>query len=935
MAEPKRLSQSLWVLVSALIPLALLRGFSAEPTTEKPATKQLDIQFESHVLPIFKRRCSKCHNAGARKGELDLSTIAGVRKGSESGKILTPGNPKQSRLFEVLSDGSMPPGKNERVTPKELDIVRRWIKSGARSTTKATTAVPGYRVTALMLLRCTACHGGRRREANLDLRTIAGMLRGGKSGPAVVAGHPEQSLLLKRIHAGDMPPRRKLVSVSVKPMEDSEIKLVETWIRQGARQTAFEKETADPRVNEADRRFWSFQPPKSRPVPRVRNQHLVKNPIDAFLLRRLESKGLKFSRQADPAALLRRVTVDLTGLPPTPAEVLRFLKDGGPTAYESAVERLLASPRYGERWGRHWLDVAGYADSEGAQNEDRLRPHIWRYRDYVVQAFNSDKSYAQFLREQLAGDELADYRSAKVITREIYDNLAATGFLRTAPDRTFANITNFVPDRLEVIADEMQIVGTGVLGLTIQCARCHSHKFDPISQVDYYRLKAVFQDAYDEHDWLKSQGPRTLKFVTTRERQAWDDVNAKIKALKQRLAAAEKAARVRIGDVPKKPISLTALKKRDAEFRTLAANTDARIKELRRSQPVEPRVRALWSRGAPSPTYLLRRGNYLAPGRPVSPHVPAILRDRSRPFVVRPPWKGARQTGRRLAFAKWVTHSNHPLTARVMVNRVWQYHFGRGIVTTPDNFGRAGARPSHPELLDWLAVEFVRHNWSIKHLHRLIVTSTAYRQTSKTGIAAESRSKDPDNALLSRMSLRRMEAEAVRDSLLFAAGELDARPFGPPDAVSRRSDGLVTSTRTNRGWRRSIYVRHRRTTIPTLLDNFDSPQMGPNCVKRGNSIVAPQALIMMNGAFVHTLSQRIATRVLREAGHDPRAQIRLVYLLAYSRLPARDEFEGALKAVHALEVRWKQAKPECDAPRNALASFCHAVINTAEFLFVD
>ena len=904
--------------------------------TRKPVAAARSATFENAILPIVRRRCLKCHNPQTKKGSLDLSTFAGVVKGSESGEIVVPGKLKASRLLEVVSDGSMPPGRKERLTRKEIETIRNWIKSGARSRFKqqAVDRVSHHRINALMLLRCTVCHGGRRREADLDLRTVTGMLKGGKSGPAIVAGMPAKSLLLKRVHVGQMPPPRQLVSVSVKPMTDSEIKLLETWIRQGARTSpAVDDRNEAASVSNADRRFWSFQTPKAARVPRVRQANLVRNPIDAFLLRKLETKGLSFASEADRAAMLRRLSLDLTGLPPPPEEVLRFLNDHSQSAYERVVEQLLASPRYGERWGRHWLDVAGYADSEGAQNEDRYRPHIWRYRDYVVRAFNADKPYDRFLKEQLAGDELADYRSAKVITPQLYDNLVATGFLRTAPDRTFANITNFVPDRLEVIADEMQIVGTAVLGLTVQCARCHSHKFDPVSQADYYRLKAIFQDAYDEHDWLKSQGPRTLPYVTTTERTAWKRcvaaIDAKIVAVKRHLKVAERAARKRVGDKSKKPLGIAALKKRDAAFRKIAAETDAKIKSLQGSKPAEPRIRALWSRGTPSPTYLLRRGNYLTPARPVTPNVPAVLRDARRPFTVRKPGKGASSTGRRLAFAEWVTHPSHPLTARVMVNRIWRHHFGRGLVTTPDNFGKTGARPSHPELLDWLAVEFVRHDWSIKHLHRLIVTSTAYRQSSNS----QSAERHPE--LFAHMPLRRMEAEALRDSLLYVSGELDARPYGPPDAVSRRSDGLVTSVRSPRGRRRSIYVRHRRTTIPTLLDNFDSPQMGPNCVKRGTSIVAPQALILLNSKLVHELSKSFADRVIREAGSNRRKQLRYVYLSAYGRLPSESELKASLAAVLELEKRWVKSASKNALRRNALANFCHAVMNSAEFLFVD
>src|SRR5205085_1222204 len=444
---------------------------------------------------------------------------------------------------------------------------------------------------------------------------------------------------------------------------------------------------------------------------------------------KLEEKGLTLSPEADRATLLRRAYLDLTGLPPEPAEVREFLADPAPDAYERLVDRLLASPRYGERWGRYWLDLAGYADSEGKREQDLPRPHAWRYRDYVIRACNADRPYDRFLLEQLAGDELADHEKAPEITPEVYDNRVATGFLRMAPDATWANITGFVPDRLEVIADEIEVLGSAVMGLTLKCARCHSHKFDPIPQRDYYRLADVFKGAYDEYDWLKPDvrpglgpvsqdvlGGRHLPHVTTRERRAWQAHNARIQ----------------------KEIALKSGR---------AGKDSARIKGLRARLLPEPRVQALWDRGQPSPTYVYRRGDPLLPGRLVGPGVPSVLTDGKTPFKVEPPWPGAKKTGRRLAFARWLTRPDHPLTARVIVNRLWKHHFGNGIVRTLGNFGKAGTPPSHPELLDWLAVELMRRGWSLKEMHRLMMISSTYRQSSAVTPAHEK--LDPDNVLLS------------------------------------------------------------------------------------------------------------------------------------------------------------------------------------------
>jgi hypothetical protein len=729
--------------------------------------------------------------------------------------------------------------------------------------------------------------------------------------------------MIRRIKAEEMPPRRQLVSASVKPMETAERQKLEARIAAGMPESPIGPDVAthepDQLVTDEDRAFWSFQRPKNPPLPRSALQpgdlDQARNPIDLFILAKLRERGLSFAPAADRVTILRRLSFDLIGLPPTPEEVAQFVDDASPMAYEALVERLLASPHYGVRWGRHWLDVAGYADSEGAQNEDRVRPNMWRYRDYVVRAHNADKSYDRFLQEQLAGDELADYEHAAVITDEIYDNLVATGFLRTAPDRTFANITNFVPDRLEVIADEIQILGSAVFGLTLHCCRCHSHKFDPLPQRDYYRLAATFKEALDEHDWL---GPevRQLKQVTSSERQVWEqsqkNIDSRIAPLKKELEAeADEAAKKKLQD---------------------------QIKQIEKERIPEPTIRALWSRGNPSPTYVLQRGNYLTTGVEVGPGVPSVLTDGKTPFRIEPPWPGAQVSGRRLALARWLTAPDHPLTARVMVNRIWKHHFGVGIVSTLGNFGKTGAAPSHPELLDWLANEFIRCGWSMKLMHRLIVTSTTYRQSSQR--TAEVATRDPDNRFLSHMPLRRLEAEILRDSLLLVAGQLDEQPYGPPDEIEVREDGLVTAKTTSRGGRRSIFVLHRRTKMPTILESFDSPQMGPNCVERGESIVAPQALHLLNNSTVYALAGQFAERVERDVGTAPDQQIRRAHQIALGKPPTEDEQRVGREMLDQLTTRWQntlgvRSDAKQEAAKRALQNYCHAIMNSAAFIYVD
>ena len=893
--------RSIWVLCLGLVAAHTARSVEADDlAASKDSTKRL-ITFEADVSPIFRARCLRCHGEKTLKGELDLRSLSGVMKGGESGPVMVPGKPDESLLFEKIHNGEMPPSKKERLSDADVKTIRLWIENGAKASiteTVATSGVTQHDVIPVMLRHCTVCHGVRRREGELDLRTKASMLRGGKSGPALDLVHPDESRLLKRIRAGEMPPHKRLVEASVKPVDNAEVDLIARWIAAGAPEVAIVPDVAttvpDPLVTDKDREFWAFRPPQAVSVPVVHDQERCRNPIDAFLLRKLEGAGLTFSPEADKLTLLRRAHFDLTGLPPDPREVREFLNDPAPSAYEAMIDRLLASPRYGERWARYWLDLAGYADSEGKREQDLPRPYAWRYRDYVIRAFNDDKPYDRFLTEQIAGDELADAENAPEITQEIYDNLVATGFLRMVPDGTWANITGYLPDRIEVIADEIDVLGSAVMGLTMKCARCHSHKYDPIPHRDYYRLVDVFKGALDEHDWLKPDikpgigpvsqdflGGRHLPLVTAVERRAWEATNAK-----------------------------------------------------GTSRKAEPRIQAVWDRGEPSPTYIYRRGDPLSPGRLVGPGVPSVLTDGKTPFEVKPPWPNAKKTGRRLAFAHWLTQPDHPLTARVAVNRIWKHHFGKGIVTSLGNFGKAGATPTHPELLDWLARKFVEEGWSVKAVHRLIMTSSAYRQGSN--VSSDRETKDPSNALYSRMPMLRLDAEALYDTLLLVAGRLDETPFGPADPVVGRADGLVTPKGTEKGWRRMIYVEQTRKQLPTHLENFDYPSMNPNCVERRDSTVAPQALHMLNNGMIHGLADHFAQRVIRESGDDPAKQVEFVYLVAMGRATSDEERRLGVDSLARFTKEWSQSEAgRQEAPRRALGTYCHAIMNSAGFLFVD
>jgi hypothetical protein len=818
------------------------------------------------------------------------------------------------------------------------------------------------------------------------------LLRGGKSGPAIVLGKPDESLVVQKIRSGEMPPITRLIEVSIKPIEPAETDVLVNWIARGAPAGDIVPDVAstnaDPLVSERDRDFWSFRSPRAVEPPTVQHSHRVRNPVDAFVLAELEKRGLRLSPEANRTVLLRRVTFDLTGLPPEPAEIDAFLKDDRTDAYERVVARLLDSTRYGERWARHWLDVVGYSDSEGKREQDVSRSSAWRYRDYVIRALNADKPYDRFLLEQIAGDELADYEHAPEITEEMYWNLVATGFLRMAPDPTWYNLTNFVPDRLDVMADEIDVFSSTVLGMTMKCARCHSHKFDPIPHRDYYRLVDIFKGAFDEHDWMKSnwfnglsmgeRSDRDLPFVSTRERREWEAHNAKLQreitlqqaAFEDRLlAAGKKMESDRLAGLPETirgdvwtaletpvdrqntvqkylaekfektvRIGREELLKADTALKQLADESAKRVAELESQKLPEPKIRALWDRGDPSPTYIYRRGDYLNPARLVGPGVPSVLTDGKTPFEVVPPWPGSQKTGRRLALARWLTRPDHPLTARVMVNRIWRNHFGQGIVKTLDNFGKTGAPPTHPDLLDWLARRFIDSGWSIKEMHRLLVTSATYRQSSHVTSALEA--ADPDNVWYGRMALERLSADQLYDSLLFVSGQLDNAQFGPADAVDVRGDGLATPRRTPRGWRRSVYVQQQRKIVVTALENFDFPLMNPNCSDRRESTVVLQALHLMNNGMVSELADALARRVETEAVGDAARQIERIYLLAFSRKPDAEELSLGQSTIAKFVDRWLQANPTSGGDRNeaahkALATYCHAILNSGEFLYVD
>ena len=939
--------------------------------------------FERDIQPILESNCLACHGADEPQHGLDLRTGPAVLKGGNSGPAIEIGSSAKSLLVERIVAGTMPPG-DARLAESDIELIRKWIDEGvAREAGELGVKLVTERdVLPIFQARCVVCHGKREQRGGLDLRTHEARLTGGKSGPALVPGKPGESLIMQKIEAGEMPPPDLQYDYAVRNPTEAEVETLKRWVALGAPSDPDEEvpEDGDRHLSEAGREHWAFLPPERPEVPRVEHQSLVSNPIDAFLLRKLEERGLLYSDEADSLTLLRRAYLDLAGMPPLPQDVQRHLDDDPTRRYRLLVDRLLDSPEYGERWARHWLDIAGYIDTEGFGAYAPVRQNAWRFRDYVIRAFNLDKPFDQFLVEQIAGDELAPWKDRDV-TPALISRLAATGLLRTAPDPTWEIEFAFLAERMNIIADEVQILSSGILGLTVGCARCHDHKYDPITQREYYSLGAILQSAYDPYDWLQPK-KRELAIGLEGEKKKAEEINAPLKArierledsleeqalpyrkrlLGERLSRLPESVREDLRELSKTAeekrtevqkylarefkqtldISIYVLKESFEPFKTEAEPIQKQIAEIKSQLAPEPQIRALVDMGGePSTSYLLRRGDVMSPGRPVEPGVPAVLASHIAPYEVVAPWPGADSSGRRLALARWLTQDDHPLTARVMVNRMWMRHFGRGIVSSPDDFGRAGTPPSHPELLDWLATEFVRSGWSVKHMHRLMMTSTAYRQASRK--VGEARGADPENALLSRMAMRRMDAEQIYDSILKVAGRLDPTRFGPPEALDVKDNGESSAVGSANGYRRSIYTLQRPRTPITLLEAFDQPQMTPNCIVRSQSNVPTQALQLMNSEWMWELSRYMAGRIVDDTGSDREKQVQAVFMRSLSRAPTEFEMRESLASLDELRSHWperlmrdrRDAPIESTAQWLALANLSHTVLNSAAFAFVD
>lgn len=830
-------------------------------------------------------------------------------------------------------------------------------------------------VRPILKANCFHCHGGEgEAKGKLDLRLRRFIVKGGDQGPAIEPGKRAESLLFERVSMGEMPPGGKHLT-------PEQVEVIGKWIDGGAPTLREEPEQLNSGVDitPEERAFWSFQPIQNPPVPATAAADGARNEIDAWLLPQLKAKGLGFNAEADKVTLIKRVSLDLHGLPPTPEEVTEFVADTAPDAYERLVERLLISHRYGERWARHWLDAAGYADSDGYSAEDFVRPQAYKFRDYIIRSFNANKPFDRLLIEQFAGDELLPPHEGDYKPEEI-ELLTATGFLRMAADGTNSGSVDQDVARNQVVSDTIKIVSTSVLGLSVGCCQCHDHRYDPIPQADYYRLRAVFEPAYDWKNWRQPTARRiSLRTAAEREQVAAVDAEASVIVQEKTKKQEEFIAAAFDKELEKFPAEKreelrTAFKsagdKRSPEQQKLVAENpslnitpgvlyqynpqaaeelkkfDERIGQVQAKKPVEDFVAALTEiPGQVPPTLLFHRGDQRQPKDEIAPGGLTILSAPGQRLEIPKKAEKLATTGRRLAFAQWLVGDQNPMTARVLVNRIWLHHFGRGLVNTPSDFGALGEKPTHPELLDWLAFDFRSHGWDVKRLHRQIVLSAAYRQSAQRD--AKRIELDPHGQLLSHWPLQRLDAETLRDRMLHATGVLYEKPFGPAIAVKEDDVGQVVVAidapnpnnappPPSEAFRRSIYIQVRRTQPLAFLQSFDAPVMETNCDKRQASTVPTQALMLMNSDFVLKQSLHFAYRLRREKGNDVAAQIQRAWQLAFLRDPSPEELQQATTFITQRTEKLKaQTPPDPDVSINPYVSLCQVLLSSNEFLYVE
>ncbi|MEW6307048.1 MAG: PSD1 and planctomycete cytochrome C domain-containing protein [Verrucomicrobiota bacterium] len=756
---------------------------------------------------------------------------------------------------------------------------------------------------------CYECHSIRSAQlkGGLLLDSKAGWERGGNSGPVIIPGDPANSRLIRVIKQPDTQSPPEYHRLSTRQLTD-----LERWVTIGA---------PDPRTQPLgpvaesksafdfakERQFWAYQPVKDPPVPKVRNSRWARTPVDHFILARLEASKLKPNPDADKRTLLRRATYDLTGLPPTPDEINAFLADKSTEAFEKVVDRLLASPAYGERWGRHWLDLVRYADTSGC-NADVPIPDAYRYRNYVIDSFNRDKPYDLFLREQIAGDLLPSQSE-----QDRYENIIATGYL--AISRRFSSLGE---EPHLTFDDTIDNVGKTVLGLTLACARCHDHKYDPVPTEDYYALYGIFSST--RYSFPGTEIPRHRRDLIALVPA--DRYEKEIRPFEDKLAAIDQTMDTHYA----RKVSLDTGKERNAADAAWKKTNDERD-ALLKSAPSYDRAYAA-AEGTPANTRVQIKGNPLKLGREVPRGFLQILGGQHVP---------ASETGSgRRQLADWLADPRNPLTARVMVNRIWLYHFGEGLVRTPNDFGTRGQPPSHPELLDYLATRFIAGGWSIKAMHKQLMLSHAYQISTTDDPSAAL--KDADNRLLWKFNRRRLDAEEIRDSLLAVSGALDRTPGGPhpfkPEWEWRYTQHkpFVDDFESNR---RSVYLLYQRIRLQPILGLFDGADPNAATGQRPLSTTAIQALFMMNDPLAHQQAERFADRLLAAPGTTA-SRIDLAYQLAFARPATKDELRDGVTYLAGIEQKFASAQTSADKlERAAWASYCRVLYSSNEFIYLD
>ncbi|MCY2963871.1 MAG: PSD1 and planctomycete cytochrome C domain-containing protein [Planctomycetota bacterium] len=769
----------------------------------------------------------------------------------------------------------------------------------------------------LLVEQCFKCHSDKKQWANLRLDSREAQLKGGDTGAAIVPGKPEESLLIRAVRHVDedlkMPPESKLT--------DRQIADLVKWVERGA---VFPQAPATSKQRSRDPNHWAFQPRAKVEEPAVRGAGWVRTTVDRFILKKLEEAEITPAADADRLTILRRVTFDLTGLPPTPAEVERFLADERPEAYAELVDRLLASPAYGERWGRHWLDVARYADSNGL-DENVCHGNAWRYRDWVVEAINADMPFDQFLTEQLAGDLLpADSEKEK------QTHLIATGFLTLGP-KVLAEVDE-AKMRMDIVDEQIETVGRVFLGMTFGCARCHDHKFDPIATTEYYSLAGVFKSTrtMDQYTKVAKWHENTLPGDETRAGQAEFDrqLKGKQQQVEEFVAKANETARQALNqEATGEPTQEQLEAKYSDETKVALKKLRDELAAFQKAGPELPSAMGV-NEDAVIDVAVHLRGNPLKLGDVVPRQVPVAFRG------IEPPKFTPMESGRR-ELAAWLASPQHPLTPRVIVNRVWRWHFGKGLVRSVDNFGLLGETPSHPELLDWLAERFVADGWSLKSLHRLIVTSSVYRQASTP--AGEALQRDPENRLYSRADVRRLEAEEVRDALLASSGHLDRTVGGSLLKVENRAyffDHTSKDLTDYTSDRRSLYLPVVRNNVYDLFQLLDYPDAAVPSGDRATTTVAPQALLMMNSDFVMQSADRLADQLLAHSSVDAE-RVRELWLRTYGRAPSEGEVASSLEYLGELDKALAAGNPATpETRRQAWGVLCHTTLAANEFIYL-